>query len=386
MIRKTGALRVLLPTAALSLLFLWIDSGVFLHETLSRGQTFGRDFASFWTASTLVWRGEALTLFDPATYQTALDQIMGSNLAFMPFPYPPSALFYLLPLGVLPYGWALVLWLAVTIALLAFLLRRQLTPAWLGLLLLAPASAVNISTGQNGFLSAALLCGGLLVLEKRPILAGMLFGLLSYKPQLGLIVPLLLIAGGYWRTFIAAGATVALLVIGSALIFGSEAWLLFLEKTGPQQLAFMQSGTGRFQAMTPSFFMTARLAGMPTWTGWLLQALSALAAIVGTLLAWRRDIPPRMKAAIAMVAAFMISPYVLSYDMVILAVAMALAIPMLGGRWWSWGVLLLSWTAPISMLFVPTWLGPVSTSLLFLLLLWRSANPDIEAPALVGQE
>ncbi len=75
---------------------------------------------------------------------------------------------------------------------------RALYPErWAVLLLLAfPAFWSNATYGQNGFLSAALLAGATHHLDKRPAVAGVCFGLLAYKPQLGLAVPLALAATG----------------------------------------------------------------------------------------------------------------------------------------------------------------------------------------------
>ena len=77
---------------------------------------------------------------------------------------------------------------------------------WLLLALAFPAVFVNIGHGHNGFLTAALIGAGLLMLDRRPILAGILFGLMAYKPQFGVLIPLVLAATGRWRAFLAARA------------------------------------------------------------------------------------------------------------------------------------------------------------------------------------
>ena len=67
---------------------------------------------------------------------------------------------------------------------------------------------VCLGHGQTGFLTGALLAGGVLALPRHEILAGVFFGLLAYKPQFGLLIPFVLLAGGYWRAIAAATATV----------------------------------------------------------------------------------------------------------------------------------------------------------------------------------
>ncbi len=364
-------------SALVSVPFLWIDSGIFLDEATSRGQIIGRDFTVFWSASALLQQHDFLTILDPNYFRPALDAIMGMKLAYMPYPYPPHSLFLVWPLALFPYPLSLILWLGLTFVFLAVILRRDVDRMSLVLLLLAPASAVNLSTGQNGFLSAALLCGGLLTVERRPVLAGILFGLLSYKPQLGLLIPILLALNGNWRCFITASATVLLLIGLSFICFGTEAWEMYLEKSGPQQFDLLARGSGLFQAMTPTYFMSARLSDLPQWLGWLLQGINAALAIAGTIWVYRQKIPVEMKAAIAMVAIVMIPPYVLTYDMTIVAVAIMLAIGRDAGaldmkRAGEALAMALCWSVPVLVLMMPAWLGPVSVTLLFLLMLLRS--------------
>ena len=67
-----------------------------------------------------------------------------------------------------------------------------------------PAVFINIGHGQNGFLTAALLGGALHWLDRKPWLAGILIGLLAYKPQFGVLIPIALLAGQRWTTIGAA--------------------------------------------------------------------------------------------------------------------------------------------------------------------------------------
>lgn len=359
---------------ALALLYLAFDSGPFLSETLSRGQTIGRDFAVFWSASVLLWQGQALKLFDPATYQPALEQIMGFDLVgFMPFPYPPHSLLFVAPLALFPYLVALAIWLGATFCLVLAVLWRRINYRWVMAigLALSPASIVNISAGQNGFLSAALLCGGLLLLERRPILAGILFGLLSYKPQLGLLIPVLLSTAGHWRVFWVATVTVITMIVASGILLGPEAWEFFLTKTGPQQLVATQFGSGRFQLMMPTYFMAGRLLGLELWQSWAAQILSAVVTLAASVWAFRQKAPHNLKAAVAMVAVFLVSPYVLTYDMMIVCVAILVA-----GQYFSPSrkerlIFHLAWLLPVVTLPPLHPLSPVIMTALFVVLLRR---------------
>jgi hypothetical protein len=352
-----------------------IDSAGFLDSALSRSQTIGRDFVIFWSAAVLLLRGDAATLFDPAQFQPALDGIVGQTLAFMPYPYPPHSIFVIWPLGLLPFIVAWPLWLGSTFALVATLLRR-FQVGWLAILalLLSPASIVNICSGQNGYLSAALLCGGLLLLERRPVLAGVLIGVLSYKPQLGLLLPLLLIVGGHWRCFLAASMTVVVLVVGSIAVVGVAGWQTYLGLGMPEQIDFLQHGSGFFQQMSFTYFMNARLLGADLGLAWLLQVAMAVLIGIASILIFRGRAAHELKVATALVATTLISPYVLSYDLVIVGVAILLAAR--HGPWslGAQGVFALAWLLPIAAILpVPPFTAGVLT-LLFFTLWYRARN------------
>lgn len=357
----------LLCGVALVLTFVYLDSiddPVFSEH---------RDFGVFWTGSVLFWRHEVLQLFDPDAFRAALTQVMGNDFPYLPFPYPPHAVFLLAPLSLVPYLISLAIWLSLTFAFMLSLLWRQLDQRFvMGLgLFLCPASAVNMAGGQNGFLSAALLCGGLLCLERRQVAAGLLIGFLSYKPQLGLLLPLLLLAGGYWRAFITASIVVATLVLLSALAFGPEAWVLYITKSGPYQAEIAQHWTGRFQFMSPTYFMAARLLTLPLAAAWAVQLTATVLAAAAAVWVFRQDVPHRMKAAVAMVAVFLVSPYALTYDLTIVSAAIVLALSSFVPKWWEYGIALIVWVLPAFTLPASMPIGPLLITMLYLVLLRR---------------
>lgn len=365
----------------IALLFLAIDNHRFLSEELSRGQIIGRDFTVFWTSSVLLWRGEIAAIFDPVLNQAWMEQIVGLDLAAIPFPYPPHALYFVAPWGFLPYFVALPLWLLTTLIGLLAVLRLNLDdfaarfslPRWVivAAFVLSPACIVNISMGQNGFLSTALLCGGLLLLERKPVLAGLLIGLLSYKPQLGLLLPFLLIAGGYWRPFWAATATVIALLAASVIFLGIDAWKLYVVEAAPQQMAFAQFGHGVFQQMTPSYFMAGRLLGIDLALAWGVQICISIAVLCAAIWAFRQNVAFKLKCALAMVATFIVSPYVLIYDMPIIAIAILIAGCCFKASLLERTIFALAWLFPAFAIFLPLPIGPPVLTILLLILLRR---------------
>ncbi len=288
----------------------------------SSGHPFGRDFVVYWTAATLTLSGQTIQIFDTAAFHALQEQMLERSIPLHPWPYPPHTLFYVLPLGLLPYLWSYAFW---SIATLALYLSAAVGRHWAKLntvaLVLAPATAVNFVIGQNGYLSAALLVGGMRLIDSRPVLAGILFGLLSFKPQLGLLIPVALVAARLWRTFISATLTVMLLVLLSLAIFGPEAWEIYLAKTSADQKTFLETGGGLFLNMMPTPFTAMRVLGADISLGYLVQAVFALCIIPCVYWVFRARADRRLQAAALIVAVFLVTPYAFNYDMTILSVA-----------------------------------------------------------------
>ncbi|QZO02225.1 glycosyltransferase family 87 protein [Chenggangzhangella methanolivorans] len=185
-----------------------------------------------------------------------------------------------------------------------------------------PAVAMNVAFGQNGFLTAGLLGAGLALLDRRPVAAGILIGLLTYKPQFGALIPIALLACGHWRAIASAAAT-ALAAAGAAtLAFGAEVWPAFLASTKLTNHAVLEMGWANFAELV-SPFGVSRWLGLGYWSAWMVQGavMATLAALVWS--AWRRpgaDGPKRALLAAGCVAA---SPYAYVYDLTTLGVALA---------------------------------------------------------------
>ena len=212
---------VLSLAATAGLFFAYLDQREFFYGRLSRGQMFGRDFATFWTASQLALADRIVEIFDAEAFHRALAEITGRAITLAPFPYPPHALVFFLPLGFLPYLWAFATWMIGLGVLYALVAARGCANAnaYRALaLLIAPSTVLTVTMGQNGFLSAILFVGGMNLLWRAPIWAGILFGLLTFKPQLGLLIPVALLAGCHWRAVASASATAAVLLGGSLIV------------------------------------------------------------------------------------------------------------------------------------------------------------------------
>jgi hypothetical protein len=192
-----------------------------------------------------------------------------------------------------------------------------------------PAAFINLGHGQNGFLTAGLLGAALITLPRRPLLAGVLFGLLAYKPQFGLLIPVALLAAGQWRTILAAGVTVTTLAIASAAAFGTDIWWLFAASSETSRKLLLEEGNVGFEKLQ-SVFAAVRMLGGGISLAYVVQGVASLTTILGVAWAWRSSDDYNLKNAILITATMLGSPHVLDYDLTILAPALAFIV---ASRW-----------------------------------------------------
>lgn len=289
--------------------------------TNTAGEPLGADFINTWTGAALVWRGQAQTVYDWLAYHAFQEQIVGAPLDFYHYSYPP-VLLLLAPLGALPYlvalgVWTLCGWFAFYLAL-----RNAFPHHVLLFALAAPAVLVNTLGGQNGTWSAALLAGGLWLLPRRPVAAGILFGLLIYKPQLGLLLPIALLAGREGRAFGAAAATAIVLVLASGLLFGFELWPSYLRNVETLRGTILEDGTGVWHRMV-SVFVFARRIGFDVSGAYAMQLIVAVPVAIGVAIAWWRNWPADLRNALTVVGTCLVTPYLQDYDLVMAVFAAA---------------------------------------------------------------
>jgi alpha-1,2-mannosyltransferase len=247
-------------------------------------------------------------------------------VGWAPWMYPPSFIPLVVPLAYFSYWISYLLWLAVT-AVPYLAVMRAILPARLAwpFALAAPPVYFNVLYGQTGFLSAGLICSGLALIRSRPALAGILIGLASVKPHLGILVPLALAAGGYWRVFLSATLTVIGTIIASLFAFGDEPWLAFI---GTMQFYLEGFGAGAYssRAMT-TVLSTLRMAGASADAMWAVQYAwsAAMACLVGWVW-WRgraRHDTLELQAAVLCLATPLAIPMAYLYDLVIVVPAAA---------------------------------------------------------------
>jgi hypothetical protein len=283
------------------------------------GHPFGVDFANIWAAPRIAAQHGVMILFDHDAYHDQAAAIFGTNIMRMEWSYPPTMLLFATPLSLLPYYFVLIAWTLGGFALYAAVVLHRVAPAARGVgllfLLLAPASVVTIVVGQNSFFTAAIVLGGIVLLDRRPWLAGVLFGLLVVKPHLVLLVPVALVAVGAWRTIASAALTAGLLVAASAAIWGVDPWIAWWTKTCAHVYLVLAQFEQFHTFMMPSVFASARAIGLSPAAANIVQAVAALSVALTTLLIFRQTRDVALRALLLTSGAFLVSPYVFNYDM-----------------------------------------------------------------------
>jgi len=367
----------ILAASFVGLLYLGITANGLVDR---QGRPLGTDFSGFYAAGTYVLDGNPQAPFDLARQHAREQQIFGATTPLYGWFYPPFFLFIAGALALMPYGIALAVWQAVTCGLYLLAIRAILglslsgsqsarsesiaterrvrapniglwrrwlwvaasrearhpagyfgpnpsaasamTADWLLLALAFPAVLVNVGHGQNGFLTAALLGAALVQLDCRPLVAGILFGLLAYKPQFGLMIPVVLAASGRFRVFAAAAVTVALIAAATTIAFGTNIWPAFLASTRVSRLIALEQGDIGWYKIQ-SVFAWARMWGVGIPLAYTLQGATDLAVGAALVRLWRSAAPYSLKAAALCLAAILATPFALDYDMMSLAPAIA---------------------------------------------------------------
>jgi hypothetical protein len=289
-----------------------------------QGRGIPTDFVNVWSAGKLALDGHPALAWDWDIQKRLQVDMLGQDyVGNFAWHYPPPFLFVAAFLAQFPYAAALIGWVAVS--LVPYLaMMRAIVGRPFGLLLAAafPVVLANTMVGQNGFLTATLIGGTLYLLPTRPILSGVCLGLLSYKPQYGLLFPLALIAASQWTVFATAGVVAVAMAAISWLAFGTESWQAFFHWMPMFSQAFFTEGRATWFKLQ-SVFGLVRFSGGSEQLAWALQwAMTGTVAVV-TVLLWRSRARYSLKAAGLATGTLLMTPYLFLYDMMVLAIPIA---------------------------------------------------------------
>ena len=296
--------------------------------TADRTALAARDFTAFWAAGKAAAEHSLAVLSDPVAFTAYLRTMFGPGIPNQIWPYPPPILLLARPLAELPLDLGFViysalsvgaLWLAITLAGFSLLARAAI--------LLSPAVAANALAGQNGAIIAALLCGGLLVVDRRPILSGLLLGSVSIKPQFALLLPICLLASAQWRPALFGCISSFTLASVAAYVFGLSTWVDFLSGNQGTVSAYIGAPwqSDPAQMIFSSAFMASRSLGVGLTGAYAIQIAVTCGCAFAAWRVWRSsNFDAKARTAATLPLILLAAPWVHTYDMPALAVSVML--------------------------------------------------------------
>jgi arabinofuranan 3-O-arabinosyltransferase len=283
------------------------------------------DFSWIWVSGTFAASSEPAQAYDYSTFSAARAVLAGpGGCIFLDnqFDYPPTLLFLTYPLGLLPYSTAFAVWMVATLPVyLAALYAIIPRPAAVVVALTTSPVVFNVLLGHNGFLTAGLIGLSLALMERRPWLSGIFLGLLTYKPQFGILFPFVLLATRNWRSLASAAGTSVILGMAAAIAFGYQTWPAFLSSLIGREASL--SEVEGLPIPLLSAFGVLQSMGVSTRIAWIAHLAIAVAVAAGVFAIWAKRIPHSLKAAALCIGSVTVTPYVLGYDFCVLSIAVA---------------------------------------------------------------
>jgi hypothetical protein len=325
---------VVLGSALFAVAFVAYATTLDWRGTIPRDRTtlaVGRDFLNIWMYGRAAFSADPSQFYDLDLYHAAIRSLLGIELNGQNWSYPPSMLLLAAPFGQLSYLAALGCWTLAGVAVFIAVLRKHVSD-WRILVpvLLSPAALFCLISGQSSLVTAAMLIAIFAWLDRKPVAAGVLIGLLTIKPQLGILFPLMLMASGRWRVFMVAAATALVLAGVTAAIFGERVWFDFVSNGLPVQGRVLADPERIATPFFPTVFMNLRGLDLNYAAAMSVQAIFAVLAAGAVIWAFgfRRDADSLLLLALFLACSASASPYLLAYDLLPLTFA---AVALLAG-------------------------------------------------------
>ena len=302
---------------ALLAIYVWLMHGTPPFPKDGSSLVIGRDFVNFWMYGRAAFAHAPWRFYDPHLYNTALRTFLGPSYPGQNWSYPPDIMLVAAPFGLLGYLAALACWTILGAAALFWTARERLRdPLAILALFAAPAVAFCLMSGQSSLFTAAALITVFACLDRRPICAGLLIGLMTLKPQIGLLLPVMLVASGRWRVFVVAAVAALALAILAALIFGTQSWIAYVRLGIPVQNTVLSDPRLLAAPFMPTLFMNLHAAGMSYGAAMIAQAAVSLSAAATVFWAFRRhsDANLELLQALFFACSVAATPYLLNYD------------------------------------------------------------------------
>ena len=279
------------------------------------------DFMKIWIGGRLALDGRVDEIYDLLAFYKVVNTWFPAHNIIANMSYPPTMLVLIAPLSIFPFWLSAPIWvLGGLIAYWFAVVQRRTDPfdvKLFAMLALCPAMVVNIGLGQNGGYTALLFLIGFMSVRDRPIVAGICFGLLTVKPQLGLLIPFALILMGAWRTIFTAAVVALGLAVVSWLAYGSTPWADFSTYTVGMQAYYLANPGGGVAWLGSAPYIYAWFLGLPSQWCYVFQAMVALPVAGAALWYFAGAADYRLRVSILAVASVIITPYSMAYDLAI---------------------------------------------------------------------
>jgi len=286
------------------------------------------DFFVFYSSARYLWEGGAAQDLYNSELLKAFQVSLGADeQGLNPFNYPPTYLFIIWPLGGLTFPVALIIWQISSMTHFAFRLRVSgLHPLEIFAAIVAPVTLLNFMGGQNGHLTSALLIAGLALLTRHGKSAGILFGVLTFKPHLGLLLPVICLAERRWRTIIATICVATFVVCASVLVFGSASWVAYNNHLMDFQEEIRTQTSSNFLQHSATILRAEQLMGVPMPLARAVQIVISLGVALTVYWAYRQTEHKTLRLVLLLTGVSLATPYGFLYDLPCMAVAVVLMV------------------------------------------------------------
>ena len=284
---------------------------------------FGIDYSAYYAASQMVINGEIDYIYDIDKHHAMVENILSQVVPFeLPWFYPPNFLLIVLPLAILPYKVALFFWIFSTLTLCVYSIYILVEKNWkIAFVILGfPAILMNLRWGQNGFLSTALLALSFYFIQFNPKKAGVLLGLLTYKPQILCFPLIILILCKKWTTLLWTGVTFGVISLISALLLGVDVWAKFILNTGGKSAEILNQIFGKILGMQPTVYALFKILGVQGICLFLIVIVVASTAVITCMWICRKSNNFKLKSSAITIGIFLSMPYLGQYDLIILGI------------------------------------------------------------------
>lgn len=315
----------------------------------------GIDFGIYYTAGQMVINSQTDNLYNHKTFYLKLNKILEREVPEAlgwSFPYPPIFLLFIIPFSIFPFRIALILWLLVTFTLAIFA-AYLLIPQYKEVVMLVcgfPGVLMNLRWGQNAFLNTALIGLGFYYLDKKPILSGLMFGLLTYKPQIAFFPLLLLLITKNWKVLTWSAVFTIVAAIMSAILFGMSTWYNFIDTLFNSSKTLLATGWEQISAIQPSLYSVFRILGLENRSAIILIGIIAVIITIISTWVWRKTDRSTLKGTVLVLGIFLAMPYYMQYDLMILSIPLILLTYdclQYGFRSYEIAILALLWFMPL---------------------------------------